>query len=70
LNVTWATCWSSWSLSSFFAAILDVHKGVWPRSRLQSRAGKSMSKGGEYPQPLYVVRFIFENVHVCANNVL
>jgi hypothetical protein len=55
-NATWPTCWSSWSLSSF-DAILDVHKGVWPRSRLQSRAGKSVCKGWEYPLPLYVLSF-------------
>jgi len=67
LNATWATCWSP---SSFFAAILYLHKGVWPRSRLQSRAGKSVCKGGEYPLPLYVLRFIFENAHVGASNVL
>jgi hypothetical protein len=24
----------------------------WPRSRLQSRAGKDVCKGGEYPLPL------------------
>jgi hypothetical protein len=47
-----------------------VHKGVWPRSRLQLRAGKSVCKGGEYPLPLYVLRFVFENVHMGANNVL
>jgi hypothetical protein len=46
------------------------HKGVWPRSRLQSRAGKSVCKGGEYRLPLYVLSFIFENVHVGTNNVL
>jgi hypothetical protein len=69
LNATWAKYWSLWSLSSF-AAILYVHKGVWPRSRLQSRAGKSVCKGWEYPLPLYVLSFIFENVHVGANNVL
>jgi hypothetical protein len=27
-------------------------------------------KGGEYPLPLYVLSFIFENVHVGANNSL
>jgi hypothetical protein len=69
LNATWATCWSSWSLSSL-AAILYVHKEVWPRSRLQSRAGKSVRKGGEYPLPLYVLSFIFENVHVGADYAL
>jgi hypothetical protein len=69
LNATWATCWSLLSRSSF-AAILYVQKGVWPRSRLQWRAGKSMCKGGEYPLPLFVLSFIFENVHVGANNVL
>jgi hypothetical protein len=53
LNATWATCWSP---SSFFAAILYLHKGVWPRSRLQSRAGKSVCKDGKYPLPLYVLR--------------
>ncbi len=37
---------------------------MWPRSRLQSRAGKSVCKGGEYPLPLYVLSFMFENVHV------
>jgi hypothetical protein len=41
----------------------------WPRSRLQSRAGKNVCKGGEYPLTLYVHSFIFENVHVGANNV-
>jgi hypothetical protein len=60
-NATWPTCWSSWSLSSF-AAILDAnkgyHKGVWPRCRLQSRAGNSVCKGWEYPLPLYVQSFI------------
>jgi hypothetical protein len=30
LNATWATCWSSWPLSSF-AAILYVHKGVFTK---------------------------------------
>jgi hypothetical protein len=29
-----------------------------------------MCKGVEYPLPLYVLSFIFENVHVGANNVL
>ncbi len=29
-----------------------------------------MCKGGEYPLPLYVLSFIFENVHVGANNSL
>jgi hypothetical protein len=67
LNATWETCCS---LSSVFVTILYVHKGVWPRSRLQSHAGKSVCKGREYPLPLYVLSFIFENVHVCANNVL
>ncbi len=49
-----------------------AQKKVWPRSRLQSRAGKSVCKGGEYPLLLYVLRFtgILENVHVGANNVL
>jgi hypothetical protein len=27
-------------------------------------------KGGEYPLPLYMLRFIFENMHVGADNVL
>jgi hypothetical protein len=66
LNAMWATCW----FCSSFAAILYDHKGVWPRSRLQLRAGKSVCKDGEYPLPLYVLRYIFENVHVGANNVL
>jgi hypothetical protein len=57
------------SLSSF-AAIFYVHKGVGPRSRQHSRAGKSVCKGGEYPLPLYVLRFIFENMHVGADNLL
>jgi hypothetical protein len=38
-------------------------------SLLQSRAGKSVCKGGEYPLLLYVLSFIFENVHIGANNV-
>jgi hypothetical protein len=49
---------------------MDIHKRVWPRSRLQSHAGKSVCKGWEYPLPLYVLRFIFKNVHLGANNVL
>jgi hypothetical protein len=61
-----ATCW----FISSFAAILYVHKVVWPRSRLQSHAGKSLCKGGEYPLLLYVLHFIFKNLHVGANNVL
>jgi hypothetical protein len=36
------------------------HKGVWPRSRLQSRAGKSMCKGWAYLLLLYVLSFIIE----------
>ncbi len=68
LNATWATCWSPWSSS--LPQFWMFTKGVWPRSRLQSRAGKSVCKGGEYPLPLYVRCFIFENVHVGANNVL
>jgi hypothetical protein len=35
-------------------------------NRVQERA---YAKGGEYPLPLYVLCFIFENVHVGANNV-
>ncbi len=66
LNATWAVCWSF----SSFAANLYNHKGVWPRRRLQSRAGKIVCKGGEYPLPLFVLRFIFKNVPVGANNVL
>jgi hypothetical protein len=65
MNATWPTCWSSWSLSSF-AAILYVHKGVWPRSQLQSRAGKRGCEGWEYPLPLYMLSFIVKNVHVGA----
>jgi hypothetical protein len=37
---------------------------VWPRSRLQTRVGKSVCKGWEYPLPLHVLSFMFENVHV------
>jgi len=37
---------------------------VWPRSRLRSRAGKSVCKGWEYPLPLYVLSFYSKNVHV------
>ncbi len=55
---------------SSFAAILYVYKGVWPRSRLQSRAGKNVCKGGEYPLPLYVLSFVVKNVQVGANNVV
>jgi hypothetical protein len=40
------------------------HKGAWPRSPLQSRAGKSICVSGEYPLPLYMLSFMFENVHV------
>ncbi len=59
LNAMWAACWSC----SSFATFLYVHKVAWPGSRLQSRAGKSVCKGREYPLPLYVLRFIFKNVH-------
>jgi hypothetical protein len=37
---------------------------------MKSRAGKSVCKGWKYQLPLYVLSFIFENVHVGANNVL
>jgi hypothetical protein len=42
----------SWMLTK------DFHKGVWPRCRLQSHAGKSVCKGWEYPLLLYVQSFI------------
>ncbi len=29
-----------------------------------------MCNGGEYPLPLYVLRFIFKNVHMGASKVL
>ncbi len=37
---------------------------MWPRCRLQSRAGKSVCKGWEYPLPFYVQSFYSKNVHV------
>ena len=42
----------SWMLTK------DLSQRVWPRCRLQSRAGKSVCKGWEYPLPLYVRSFI------------
>jgi hypothetical protein len=63
---TWETvcCCSSCSFFLTPFCMLVSQRSVWLRSRLQSRAGKS--KGWEYPLPLYLLCFIFENVHCMA----
>ncbi len=62
LKAMWATCWFC---SSFASILYCIHKGVWPRSRLQSRAGKSMCKGREYPLPLFASFYIGKCARGC-----